>query len=81
MPEKQTAQTTLSDIVSVTYLNRENCTFTEKNGFLGLRATVDKKVSLWERHREEQQTDELVLGRIFFSRAFPFDKPFEYRDF
>ncbi len=75
---------TLSDIVSVTYLNRENCSFTEKNGFLGLRAIIDKrKVSLWELHRHEGKsaagdTEELVLDRIFLSRAFPFEKPFEY---
>ena len=79
MPEKQAPQT-LSDIVSVTYLTRDNCTFTEKNGFLGLRATVDKRqASLWEQQSEAQpESDELVLDRIFLSRAFPFDKPFEY---
>ena len=75
---------TLSDIVSVTYLNRNNCSFTEKNGFLGLRATIDKRhVSLWEQHRLENEstagdTEEIVLDRIFLSRAFPFEKPFEY---
>ncbi len=75
---------TLSDIVSVTYLNRDNCSFTEKNGFLGLRATIDKReVSLWEQHRHEDNTadgdtEEIILDRIFLSRAFPFEKPFEY---
>ncbi len=79
MSRKQAPQT-LSDIVSVTYLTRDNCTFTETNGFLGLRATVDRRdASLWEQHREtETDSPELVLDRIFLSRAFPFDKPFEY---
>lgn len=82
-PTEQATQT-LSDIVSVTYLNRENCSFTEKNGFLGLRATIDKgKKSLWEQHIKTDETtvnqqDELVFDRIFLSRAFPFEKPFEY---
>ncbi|MBQ7038882.1 MAG: DUF1854 domain-containing protein [Clostridia bacterium] len=84
MSAKRSSPQTLSDIVSVTYLNRDNCSFTEKNGFLGLRATIDKrKVSLWEQHRHEDKstagdTEELVLDRIFLSRAFPFEKPFEY---
>lgn len=84
MSKNSPSPRTLSDIVSVTYLNRDNCSFTEKNGFLGLRATVDKRdVSLWEQHRREDKpaagdTEELVLDRIFLSRAFPFEKPFEY---
>lgn len=83
-PTDGSSPQTLSDIVSVTYLNRDNCSFTEKNGFLGLRATIDKrKVSLWEQHLCEGEsatgdTEELVLDRIFLSRAFPFEKPFEY---
>ncbi len=32
----------LRGIVKITYLNKDNCTLTEKNGFLGLRAVVDK---------------------------------------
>lgn len=75
---------TLNDIVSVTYLNRDNCSFTEKNGFLGLRAIVDKREALlWEQHLKTDEMvvgdkEELVLDRIFLSRAFPFEKPFEY---
>ena len=82
-PTESTAQT-LTDIVSVTYLNRDNCSFTEKNGFLGLRATIDKReASLWEQHFTTDEAavgekQELVLDRIFLSRAFPFEKPFEY---
>lgn len=84
MSARSSSPQTLSDIVSVTYLNRDNCSFTEKNGFLGLRATIAKrKVSLWEQHRHEAEpttgdTEELILDRIFLSRAFPFEKPFEY---
>lgn len=74
----------LHDIVSVTYLNRDNCSFTEKNGFLGLRATIDKREdSLWEARDESSAEpadgkEEIALDRIFLARAFPFDKPFEY---
>lgn len=32
----------LKGIVKITYLNRDNTTLTEKNGFLGLRAVIDK---------------------------------------
>ncbi len=84
MSAKASSPRTLSDIVSVTYLNRDNCSFTEKNGFLGLCATIDKRnVSLWEQHRHEENpavgdTEKVVLDRIFLSRAFPFEKPFEY---
>ncbi len=84
MSKSSPSPQTLSDIVSVTYLNRDNCSFTEKNGFLGLRATIDRRdVSLWEQHRREDkpaagEPEELVLDRIFLSRAFPFEKPFEY---
>lgn len=84
MSAKPSSPQTLSDIVSVTYLNRDNCSFTEKNGFLGLRATIAKRdVSLWEQHQSENEptagdTEEVVLDRLFLSRAFPFEKPFEY---
>lgn len=76
MSERQTRPTaapsqTLSDIVTVTHFTRENCVFTEKNGFLGLRAVLDHPT-------DPSQSSELVLDRIFLSRAFPFDKPFEY---
>lgn len=45
MPEKNIAPdapASLSGIVNITYLSRDNCTITEKNGFIGLRAVVDK---------------------------------------
>ncbi len=83
-PRPAAGPQTLSDIVTVNYLNRDNCSFTEKNGFLGLRATIDKrKTSLWEQHLKADDSavdekEELVLDRIFLSRAFPFEKPFEY---
>ncbi|MFQ9148582.1 MAG: DUF1854 domain-containing protein [Eubacteriales bacterium] len=32
----------LSGIVNIIYLNRDNCEITEKNGFIGLKAVVDK---------------------------------------
>lgn len=73
---------TLKDIVTVTYLDRHNCSFTKQNGFLTMRATVTGgQVSLWEQHtlpsENGDELRELVLDRIFLSRAFPFDMPYE----
>ncbi len=77
----------LRGIVDIVYLNRDNCKITEKNGFIGLRAIIDKpKDALFaEEGKDEVQNpdipegkQEIVLDRIFLSRAFPFDMPNEY---
>lgn len=109
----------LRGIVDIVYLNRDNCKITEKNGFLGLRAVVDKKddpkadtektdnEKPSEEKSESKPTDgdkeeakneqpekkdtpavetvdlgggkvEKRAERIFLSRAFPFDMPYEY---
>ncbi len=78
----------LRGIVDIVYLNKDNCQVTEKNGFIGMRAIVDKPkdtlLADTENKDEVQSPDipegktEIVLERIFLSRAFPFDMPNEY---
>ena len=88
--------TELRGIVKITYLNKDNCTLTEKNGFLGIRATLDDDEDeglVPEQDTEQnagsgtaensgetsgEKTKEIVAERIFLSRAFPFDMPYEY---
>lgn len=113
MPEN-TIPNELRGIVDIVYLNRDNCKITEKNGFLGLRAVVDKKEdNLFESEKSEKESSkdkpdgdadsegveksekkkdkpavktvdlgngkvEKIAERIFLSRAFPFDMPYEY---
>ncbi|MCI8388003.1 MAG: DUF1854 domain-containing protein [Clostridiales bacterium] len=88
----------LRGIINITYLNKENCKLTVKNGFLGIRAIVDKpddpiaeakesdkKVTEKENSEATPENKNLpdgkvekILDRIFLSRAFPFDMPYEY---
>lgn len=92
--------TELRGIVKINYLSRENCTLTEKNGFLGLRAVIDKPEDPIFDSKEEKKSEEdkkteekihypeednlpddkilKVVDRIFLSRAFPFDMPYDY---
>lgn len=49
----------LRGIVKITYLDRSNCTLTEKNGFLGLRAVVDKPTdTLLNPEKSDEKKDE-----------------------
>ena len=84
----------LQGIVDIVYLNRDNCKITEKNGFIGLRAIIDKpKDTLLTDEKDEKKDEkpeepanpdipegkmEKIAERIFLSRAFPFDMPYEY---
>ena len=84
----------LQGIVDIVYLNRDNCKITEKNGFIGLRAIIDKpKDTLLADEKDEKKDEkpeeapnpdipegkmEKVADRIFLSRAFPFDMPYDY---
>lgn len=52
MPENN-VPSELRGIIDITYLNRDNCTVTEKNGFLGLRAIVPKKDEPFEAENEK----------------------------
>lgn len=72
----------LKDIVTVTYLDHHNCSFSKVNGFLSMRATVTSgQTSLWEQHtvqgENRDELREVVLDRVFLHRAFPFDMPYE----
>lgn len=107
MAENNTS-TELRGIVDITYLNRNNCKISEKNGFLSLCCTVPKKEDTLfeddkpgrpeankadgdgkdsEDKKKKPAVETVDLGdgkvkitaeRIFLSRAFPFDMPFEY---
>ncbi len=96
----------LRGIVDIIYLDRDNCKITEKNGFIGLRAVLDKRDEDMpekeepEKESAEKEDDdskkkkkdtpavetvdlgdgkvEKIAERIFLSRAFPFDMPYEY---
>lgn len=84
----------LRGIVDIVYLNRDNCKITEKNGFIGLRAVIDKPKDVLltddkddkkeEKPEEAPNPDipegkmEKIAERIFLSRAFPFDMPYDY---
>ena len=53
----------LRGIVKINYLNRDNTTLTEKNGFLGLRAVIDKPDDpLFDRkdEKKDENKDEKV---------------------
>ena len=84
----------LQGIVDIVYLNRDNCKITEKNGFIGLRAIIDKPKDVLLTDEKDEKKDEKpeeapnpdipegkmekIAERIFLSRAFPFDMPFDY---
>ncbi|MBO5219121.1 MAG: DUF1854 domain-containing protein [Clostridia bacterium] len=84
----------LQGIVDIVYLNRGNCKITEKNGFIGLRAIIDKPKDVLLTDEKDEKKDEKpeeapnpdipegkmekIAERIFLSRAFPFDMPFDY---
>lgn len=80
----------LQGIVDIVYLNRDNCKITEKNGFIGLRAIIDKPKDVLLTDEKEEKPEEAenpdipegkmekIAERIFLSRAFPFDMPFDY---
>ena len=52
----------LGTIIDIVYLNRENCKITEKNGFIGLRAVLDKKEDAFEAEKPEKAPDEKDSG-------------------
>jgi len=80
----------LQGIVDIVYLNRDNCKITEKNGFIGLRAIIDKPKDVLLTDEKDEKPEEApnpdipegkmekIAERIFLSRAFPFDMPFDY---
>ena len=84
----------LRGIVDIVYLSRDNCKITEKNGFIGLRAIIDKPKDVLLTDEKDEKKDEKpeeapnpdipegkmekIAERIFLSRAFPFDMPFDY---
>lgn len=103
----------LRGIVDIVYLNRDNCTVTEKNGFIGIKAVLDRQDDPLFADEKKDGGDkkaedcgdknkdggdakqkknqpavtvrelgdgkvEKTAERVFLSRAFPFDMPYEY---
>ena len=68
MEEKNTAAA-LSTVVHIQYLDDKNASFTEKDGFLALKATISN---------EDGTTEEKTWDRIFLHAAFPFEMPEDY---
>lgn len=82
----------LRGIVNINYLSRDNCRLTEKNGFLGMSAIINKPQELLPTEAEKDKKPEesapeenlpegkirKTVDRIFLSRAFPFDMPYDY---
>ena len=59
MAENMNEPTGLRGIVKITYLNRDNTTLTEKNGFLGLRAVIDKPDDpLFDKDKKDEKSDD-----------------------
>ena len=91
---ENTVPNELRGIVDIVYLSRDNCKITEKNGFIGLRAIIDKPKDILAADDKDKKDDakpeeapnpdipegkiEKVAERILLSRAFPFDMPWDY---
>ncbi len=62
--EKNGNSSSLSNVVEITYLTPQNAEFTEKNGFISMKATLpDGEGNLCEKEFE----------RVFLHRVFPFE--------
>ena len=68
MEEKNTAAA-LGTVIHIQYLEDSNAVFTEKDGFIALKATITN---------EDGTTEEKNWNRIFLHAAFPFDMPEDY---
>jgi len=55
---EKTEKTTLSDVIKIEYLNKENAVFTDKNGFISMK------------YKPESE-DEKEYDRVFLHRSFP----------
>jgi hypothetical protein len=64
----------LGDVVSITYLTRDNCTFTKNGDFLSLTVSLPKEIGL----DGEEIGGIKTYDRVFFHRAFPYDYPYEF---
>ena len=72
MPELKT--TALSDVVSITYITKENAEFRHEGDFLSLRVTLPEGVGL----DGEATGGEKYYDRIYLHRSFPYEHPYEY---
>ncbi len=72
MPELKT--TALSDVVSVTYINKENAVFRREGDFLSLRVTLPEEEGI----DGEMTGGEKYYERIYLHRSFPYEHPYRY---
>lgn len=66
--------TELGDVVSITYLTRDNCTFTKNGDFLSLTVTLPKEIG----PDGEETGGTKTYDRVYFHRAFPYDHPYAF---
>lgn len=66
--------TALSDVVSITYITKENAHFCHEGDFLSLRITLPEGVGI-----DGQPTGgEKYYERIYLHRSFPYEHPYEF---
>ena len=66
--------TALSDVVSITYITRENAEFRHEGDFLSLRVTLPVSTGF----NGEEIGGEKYYERIYLHRSFPYEHPYEY---
>ena len=69
MTDTQTQTSALNAVIKIRYLDDTNAVFSEQDGFLSLKATLEN---------EEGVPEEKNWERIFLHSAFPFDMPNSY---
>ena len=62
-------RTALKEVVSVTYITKDNAKFEKSSDFIKMTATLPN---------EDGVAEEKTWDRIFLHRAFPFDFPYAY---
>lgn len=67
-------KTALSDVVSITYITRDNAEFRREGDFLSLRVTLPVGVG----PDGEPTGGEKYYERIYLHRSFPYEHPYEY---
>ncbi len=67
--DNKTPTTSLSSVVTITYLTPENAKFTAKDGFISMKATLPD---------ENGEMKEQEFERVFLHRVFPFELAEEF---
>ena len=66
--------TALSDVVSITYITKENAVFRHEGDFLSLRITLPEGVDF----NGNPTGGEQYFERIYLHRSFPYEHPYKY---